>query len=434
MGVTRRLTDEETVPVMEAAGLEPLEPYPGADVPWRCRCRSCGSDVAPRYNGVRQGRGCQVCGKARRGVTRREGNEEEATALVIAAGLTPLVPYPGSRTPWLCRCDSCGREVTPQHSSIKQGRGGCGYCVGRRLDPQEAVRIMKAAGLTPLEPYSGKAASAWRCQCDECEREVFPWYSSVQQGNGGCVWCAQLKVDPQLAVQLMQDAGLKPLEPYPGSSKPWRCLCGICGNETSPAYGGVQQGHGCRYCGQERANSAKRLSQDEVTQDMLDAGFTPLEPYQGSGRPWHCRCVHCGQDSFPWHSAVRSQGTKCRYCFKHGFEKDKLGLLYVVEHLELNAVKVGIMGLETRRSDRLGLHEVNGWKIVKVWEFDKGFEASFVEDSVLRWWREDKQIPQALTKDQMPQRGETETASLSSVGTEETIEFIERAIAEIPVN
>jgi hypothetical protein len=106
----------------------------------------------------------------------------------------------------------------------------------------------------------------------------------------------------------------------------------------------------------------------------------------------------------------------------------------VVEHLELNAVKVGIMGLETRRSDRLGLHEVNGWKIVKVWEFDKGFEASFVEDSVLRWWREDKQIPQALTKDQMPQRGETETASLSSVGTEETIEFIERAIAEIPVN
>ena len=68
MSVVRRLTDEETVPVMEAAGLEPLEPYPGADVPWRCRCRSCGSDVAPRYNGVRQGRGCQVCGKARSAV------------------------------------------------------------------------------------------------------------------------------------------------------------------------------------------------------------------------------------------------------------------------------------------------------------------------------------------------------------------------------
>jgi hypothetical protein len=43
--IPRRLTDAETRPVMEAAGVTPLEPYPGAVKWWRCECQTCGRDV-----------------------------------------------------------------------------------------------------------------------------------------------------------------------------------------------------------------------------------------------------------------------------------------------------------------------------------------------------------------------------------------------------
>jgi hypothetical protein len=56
----KRLTDAETVPVMRTAGLEPLEPYPGRDAHWRCRCNTCGREVNPRFVSIRKGQGgCQ---------------------------------------------------------------------------------------------------------------------------------------------------------------------------------------------------------------------------------------------------------------------------------------------------------------------------------------------------------------------------------------
>lgn len=48
MGVARRLTDAEAVPVMKAAGLKPLSPYRGnKDIP--CEGDKCGSWVSPTY-------------------------------------------------------------------------------------------------------------------------------------------------------------------------------------------------------------------------------------------------------------------------------------------------------------------------------------------------------------------------------------------------
>ena len=128
---TRRLTDAEAGPVMRAAGLIPLEPYPGATKAWLCECTICGERCSPSFHNVQKiGRGCRSCGIKQRSHSRKV-NESEAKALMILAGVTPLETYPGSKVPWRCRCNACGREVTPRHSSIRQGRGGCIYCAGR---------------------------------------------------------------------------------------------------------------------------------------------------------------------------------------------------------------------------------------------------------------------------------------------------------------
>ena len=50
--MTARLTDEQTVPVMRAAGVEPLEPYPGGKTPWKCRCNAARTLFGPESDEV----------------------------------------------------------------------------------------------------------------------------------------------------------------------------------------------------------------------------------------------------------------------------------------------------------------------------------------------------------------------------------------------
>lgn len=42
-----RKDPREPEEIMRAAGLEPLEPYPGSAAPWRCRHTACGREAPP---------------------------------------------------------------------------------------------------------------------------------------------------------------------------------------------------------------------------------------------------------------------------------------------------------------------------------------------------------------------------------------------------
>lgn len=46
---------------MRKHGFEPLEPYPGSNFPWKCRCLKCNNGSTPRYAGIQQGSGCRNC-------------------------------------------------------------------------------------------------------------------------------------------------------------------------------------------------------------------------------------------------------------------------------------------------------------------------------------------------------------------------------------
>jgi recombinational DNA repair protein (RecF pathway) len=78
---------------------------------------------------------------------------------MLAAGVEPTVGYPGAKAPWTSRCLTCGRNVTPRYSLVKAGGGACAYCARQRVDPDEAADVMRAAGVEPLVAYPGHAAS-----------------------------------------------------------------------------------------------------------------------------------------------------------------------------------------------------------------------------------------------------------------------------------
>ncbi len=119
---------------MLAAGLKPLEPYPGARQPWLCR-HECGREVRPTYAHIQQGDGgCSVCA----------GNVIDlaiVTAAMVKAGLKPLVSYPGAREPWPC-LHECGNEVRPRYNDIQRGQGGCRFCAQQhKYDPSQPACV-----------------------------------------------------------------------------------------------------------------------------------------------------------------------------------------------------------------------------------------------------------------------------------------------------
>jgi hypothetical protein len=247
---------------------------------------------------------------------------EVAAAEMRAAGVEPLEPYPGAKAPWRCECTTCGSEVTPRLSHVRNGatQGACRFCSYKRfgdsikLDPDTAVAEMLAAGVVPLEPYTN-SSTPWRSRCLTCDEEVTPLFSNVKNGHAACVYCAERRSTPESATADMRAAGVEPLEPYPGTSKPWLCRCNTCGNEITPRLNGVRHGDGaCRFCGSIRGGEAIRIDSATAVAEMRAAGVEPLEPYTGTKTPWLCRCNTCGKESTPSLGTVRSGGGACRPC------------------------------------------------------------------------------------------------------------------------
>jgi recombinational DNA repair protein (RecF pathway) len=460
-GLKGRVSEQLAIQVMKKAGLTPLTPYVGGGKPWKSKCSKCKQIVSPNYNSIQGGSGCGVCaGKV--------VIPAMAVKLMKKAKLNPLVPYPGSATNWKCKCMKCGEIVYPNYGDIKQGDGGCKYCAKHFVKPEDAVALMRLNNLEPLEPYR-KTGTPWKCKCMKCGKTVSPRHNTIQRGNGGCKYCSRTYLDAEDAIKLMRKAKLEPLIPYPGSQKPWRCKCLRCGREVSPAYTTVQGGQkGCVYCG------GKKVDPQEAFNFMVSKGLQPLEKYKRADGPWKCRCIKClktvtpkfssvqqGQGGciycagkkvdpedaialflennlkplepfshtdkkwksqclkcnrtvYPTHHMVSQRSGGCRYCAKNGIDFTLPAYIYLITNNELQAHKIGIGG-EYANEDRLWDHTKQGWTLYKKKTFLTADKALFVEQSILKWLREERGLPTFLSKEQMPQAGWTETVDASEI-------------------
>jgi hypothetical protein len=283
----------------------------------------------------------------------RKLTDAEARPTMLAAGLTPLVPYPGNDEPWLSKHDKCNNEVSPHFNSIQQGGGGCGFCSGRTPDMERVLAEMAAAGLEPLVPYPG-ANAPWLCKHDKCNNEVRPRYSHIQQGGGGCGFCSGRATDPEIVLATMLAAGFEPLEPYPGSRIPWRCKHTKCGQEVKPRYITIQRkrGHGCRFCAPRR--------------------YDPSKP----------GCVY---------------------------------LIELDSHIDFphGVLKVGATGSRTRR---LKDWQLRGWSLLEEFHFDDGKIPLTIEAEVLTWLEKDLGLEPCLSDDVVGSMGgSSETVSVADL-------------------
>ncbi len=258
----RRIDPEQAVARMRAAGAEPLEPYLNADAPWRCRCLRCGEIITPRLSSMSRQKPCRSCGRAttRHDPARAEsamramgleplepypGAEEPWLHRCVECGDEVTLSYRRRTMPG-AGCRRCPPDQ----------RGGALRTPVERtpVDPEVAAATMRAAGFEPLVPYPGRVEAPWSCRCMACGHESTPRLSIVRLGSG-CRACADraigarhIAANAAAAVALMRAAGFEPLEEYRGSHQPWRCRCIHCGEVSTPRRASVRRGHGCKHC------------------------------------------------------------------------------------------------------------------------------------------------------------------------------------------
>ena len=331
--VQRRVPAHAAVEEMRAAGVEPLEDYPGVDVPWRSRCLSalCPglwegelADIRPRLSDARLARvsACKYCARV-------AVRPERAAYEMLQRGVEPLEQYQKATKPWRCKCLACGADdITPTYANVVlSGQGGCEHCGGKMRVPEEqAAAEMLAVGARPLEPYKG-VNERWRslCLASDCpgpkDRVIYPRLGWIRRGAQACKWCAGVVIDPDAARDIMIEAGLRPLVPYPGVRERWKCQC------TNP----------------------------------------------------DCQAV-----VHPTLGSVNSRGTGCSECAEHGFKREQPALVYLLFHGRLQAAKVGICNLGTGRIQK---HQSRGWQLHDTLDFSVGRDAERLEREVLAEWR-----------------------------------------------
>jgi hypothetical protein len=242
----KKISQSEAIALMINANLHPLEPYKGANTPWKCKCLHCGKIIKPTYGTIQQGGKCEYCAKTK-------VDPKDAIKIMLASKLKPLEPYEGAHKKWKCIHSVCGAIVYPRYSDVKKGNGGCNPCAKKnslnykRIPSKMANSLMRANGMEPLEPFVD-TSKKWKCRCLKCGKISHPRYSSVKSGRT-CVYCAGNRVDPEDAIKIMSASRLKPLEPYKSALSKWKCRCLKCGKIVYPQFSSVQNGQGgCRFC------------------------------------------------------------------------------------------------------------------------------------------------------------------------------------------
>ena len=406
---------------MILAGFKPLVKFPGYDSPWKSVHIKCGAVVKPRFHAVRAGGGgCQPCGRAKAG-------ESNKTHSLIAfkemkdAGLEPLEEFRGVRIAWKSRCLTCKKIVSPQLGSIRNGRSGCGFCAGNvKLEADIAFNQMVSFGARPIVQYKN-ANCAWKSKCLTCGKVITPKLGAVKFGQGACKYCAKVYVNPSDAEKLMKKNQITPLVPYLGSHSPWKSKCNKCKKIIYPTYGSIKAGGGCRYC------APTYIDPKEAVKIMRKADLEPLVPYINSQEKWKSRHLYCGRVVYPSFGNIRNGSGGCKWCGKPGLDYEAPSYLYVISHVDLNSLKVGIAN-DKSRPNRLHSHKKLGWDVNKIYKFKTGEKAEICETDILRFLRKELVLGVHLVKELMPQGGHTETLDWEDITLVELTKIVEKFV------
>lgn len=381
--------------------------YQGKRIPLEVKCNLCDTKskfYTSYFTQKEMTRGCKTCAN-----NRLKLDKHIIIERFKRANIRPLEEVNKASRKVKYVCLVCGFKGKCSASSIRKGKGcfRCGKDRGgkkRRIDFATVKRDFEKYDLRVISAYISNN-SPLECICKKCKRSIFKSYGSLLRNKNGCPYCSNDRVDPIEAIHAIRKRGFEPLEAFPGGKKRWKCTCKSCKRISYPTHVSKSQvGSGCGYCSQNRVDPL------EAVKFMKSRDIEPLEPYKGASIKWSCRCNKCNREILTSYSTIKN-GSGCKFCAIQGLDLKSPAFIYLIVNEELNSLKIGIGSQELR----IRQHTSLGWKLVKRWNFRTGYKASDIEEKVLTYLRNDLNLTYYLSKEQMPQKGHTETFGLDDI-------------------
>jgi hypothetical protein len=370
----------------QADGWDPATVTKGSNkkVSWKCEHDHV---WIARPNDRSDGNGCPICLNK----TVLPGYNDLATTnpqlATQADGWDPttLTAHSGKKVGWRC---AQGHSWTSSLDNRSKGNG-CPICSGNQVlagyndlattNPELAAQ---ADGWDPttLSSFSHRKVG-WRCT------QGHTWSATVadRSSGKGCPICANKQVlvgyndlattNPELAAQA---DGWDPttVTAHSGKKVGWRCQQGHTWKAELYSRSGGNQ---CPIC----ANQLVQVGYNDLatTNPQLAAeadGWDPttLTAHSNKKVGWRCEKGHT------WQTKVthRSNGIGCPSCAVTGFDPNKNGWLYFIDHDELHMFQIGISNVPVTR---LGQHSKRGWEVIEVRGPMEGHLAQQLETSIL---------------------------------------------------
>ena len=102
-------------------------------------------------------------------------------------------------------------------------------------------------------------------------------------------------------------------------------------------------------------------------------------------------------------------------------------LVYLIQSVELGALKIGVTGLNTTRLAAFG---AIGWEQLALHRVEAGWRAVAAEQTILDWWRIDLLLPPFLGREATPHGGWTETVDEGAVSIPDVLSRLSAAVAD----
>ena len=372
----------------QADGWDPTSLKAGSSkkVGWRCSIgHSWKATVASR-----QERGCPICS----GRQVLAGYNDLATTnpqlAAQADGWDPTSLKAGSnvRVGWKCKLGHKSVASVNQRSQY-----GCPFCSGHKVlagfNDLATTHPELAAQADGWDPTTLSAGSnykvGWRCGVGH------EWKATVvsRVDGRGCAYCSGRAVlvgfndlatiNPELAAQA---DGWDPTTVTAGSQEKvgWKC---ILGHKSITTVASRSAGNGCPVC----ANQVILVGYNDLatTNPGLAAqadGWDPTTVTAGNGKKksWKCEFGHSWKASPNARTLYTLSTSGCPSCAKYGFDPNKDGWLYLIDHDALEMFQVGISNVPR---NRLGQHAKRGWEIIEVRGPMEGHLAQQLETAIL---------------------------------------------------
>jgi hypothetical protein len=380
----------------EANGWNPTEIGGGSTkrLSWKCTAKGhiWESSIINRTS---NGSNCPVCmGQlVLVGVNDLVTTHPEISKQAIGWDPTTLTAGSKKKRNWLC--DKGHNYLAPVVNKTNLN-SGCPICANVQilvgyndLATTHPELAMEADGWDPSTVVAGSnVKKKWKCKKDH------NWMASIGNRAGlqkqGCSICSNKQVlvgyndlattHPELA---MEADGWDPSSVVAGSSqkKRWKCKLGHSYSSAVTSRSDTARETGCPVCDgkvvlpgfNDIATTHPHLASEAVDWD-------PTTVIAGSSKmklSWKCAEGHIWET----HPNSRLAGHGCPSCAATGFDPNKTGWLYFLEHNDWEMFQIGITNFPDNRLER---HQKLGWVVLEIRGPMDGHSTQNWETSILR--------------------------------------------------